>query len=282
MNEPLQAATKTNDNLIQIFFNILGGLITVGIIELGRKIFSLLRRHNFKMVFGEDVLNGSSFHLTYAQLGLRTVTDNHGTVVSHPYIKPGEETAGTAFSIHRPVSSCEVRAAKYLAEVIGAEAKQSPMLSSDYDLRGRLDISFVSFGGPLSNYKTRDVINNGSNQLVVFDNRNFLSKVSSRIILRIILSPEIGFDYGLILKIHPTQFPKRSWFICAGIAEWGTSGAAFYLAHKWKEIYNYSKGTPFAMIVRVRENQDESAEPVVSIKTSEEAETYANRIQIGS
>lgn len=264
-----------NNSLKQILLTVLGGVITVGFIEFGRKIFSLLNRRKFKQVFGEDILEGSNFHLVYAQLGLRTIFDEQRNVVTHPYIKPGEETSGVGFSIDRPVSSCEVRAAKYLAEIIGAESRRAPMLSSDYDLRGRLDISFVSFGGPLSNYKTRDAIGNDGNQLLIFDNQNFLSKKSGKFVLL----PERSFDYGLILKLYPTQFPNRVWIVCAGIGEWGTSGAAWYLAHKWKEIYHYSKQKPFAIIVRVRPNQDESAEPIVKVKNSTEAELYANMIK---
>lgn len=264
-----------NDSLKQILLNVLGGAITVGLIELGRKILSLLNRHKFKQVFGEDVLQGSNFHLVYAQLGLRPVVDEQGNVVRYPYIKPGEEISGAAFSIERPVSSCEVRAAKYLTEIIGAESRQAPMLSSDYDLRGRLDISFVSFGGPLSNYKTRDVIGNDGNQLLSFDNQKFSSKKSGRVVL----CPETGFDYGLILKIHPSQFSSRVWFVCAGIGEWGTSGAAYYLAHKWKDINHYSKQKPFAIIVRVKPNQDESAEPIIKVKSSTDAEQYADMIE---
>ena len=258
-------------SVAQILLNVLGGAITVLLIELVRKIFSSLTHRRFKQVFGEDILQGSNFHLVYAQLGLRTITNKGGNTISHPYIKPGEGSSGGQFSIDKPVSSCEVRAAKYLTEVIGAESKQAPMLSSDDELKGRLDISFVSFGGPLSNYKTKDAIENDGNQLLNFDNHNFLSKKSGKVVL----CPEQGFDYGLILKAHPIQFPKRVWFICAGLGEWGTSGAAWYLAHKWREIYYYSKQKSFAIIVRVKPTQDESAEPIVKVKNLTEVEQYA-------
>lgn len=265
-----------------ILFNIPGGvvagLITLVVVALGRELIFLWNRRKFRQLFGGDVLKGSDFHLVYAQLGLRTVMNGQGNVVTHPYVKPGEESYGAGFSIDRPVSSCEVRAAKYLAEIIGAVSRQAPMLSSDYDLRKRLDISFVSFGGPKSNYKTRDVIENKGNLLINFDNVNFLSKGSGRIVLH----PEQNFDYGLILKIHPTQFPKRVWLICAGLGEWGTSGAAWYLAHKWKEIHHYAKQKPFAIIVRVKDGtnpQDESAEPLVKVENSSDVEQYAKTIE---
>jgi hypothetical protein len=268
-----------NQSLKQIPFNVLGGIvagvITLVIVAIGKKVFFLWNRRKFRQVFGEDILKGTGFHLVYAQFALTTVMDEHGNVLTHPYIKPGEEISGVGFSIDRPVSSCEVRAAKYLAEIIGAESKNAPVLSSDYELKGRLDISFVSFGGPRSNYKTRDAIGNNGNQLIIFDNVSFQSKRSRKPVLQ----PEQGFDYGLILKIHPTRFPERIWLVCAGLGEWGTSGAAWYLSHKWREIYDYAKQKSFAIIVRVRPNQDESAEPIIKVKNSTEAEQYANMVE---
>lgn len=265
-------------NIGNVIGGIIAGIITLVIVAIGKKVFFLWNRHKFGKLFGKDALVESNFHLVYAQLGLRTVTNKQGNVVARPYIKPGEENSGVGFSMERPVSSCEVRAAEYLTEIIGAESKRAPMLSSDYELKGRLDISFVTFGGPKSNYKTRDAIENNGNQLIIFDNESFRSKKSKRPVMQ----PEQGFDYGLILKIHPTQFPERVWLVCSGMGEWGTSGAAWYLAHKWKEIYRYSKGNPFAIVVRVTglpNPQDESAEPVVKVKSPCEVEQYANMIE---
>lgn len=252
--------------------SVIGGIIVVLVVDLIRNTSSYFTRWRFKRVFGEDILRESSFHLVYAVLGLM---QQKGSKRTYAYIKPGEEESGTYFSAEKAVSSCELRAAKYLAEVIGIEARHAPVLSPDYDLLSRIDISFASFGGPESNLKTRDAIENEGNELIGFDNFKFYSRKSGRVVL----PQEKGFDYGLILKLHPTQFPERVWFVCAGFGEWGTSGAAYYLRHKWKEIYRYAKQKPFAMIVRVRNNQDESAVPVMKVKNPVEAENYADTLE---
>ena len=67
-----------------------------------------------------------------------------------------------------------------------------------------------------------------------------------------------GFDYGLILKLNPKPRPERTWIVCAGYGEWGTSGAAWYLVHHWESIYQYAKGKPLAIIVEVKFEKDES------------------------
>ena len=217
----------------------------------------------FKEVFGNDIFYSSTFHLVYGQLTLLPDLIPSAILRKYAYVKPGEENSGNAFSIERPINSCEVRAAKYLAETIGKEAKTSPSLSSDMDLQDRLDISFIAFGGPFSNYKTRDVVNNSGNTLINFDSSKFTSAKSNRVVL----VTNSKYDYGLILKVQPNQFPERAWFICAGLGEWGTSGAAWYLAKKWRDIQVFAGPSPFAIIVRVKPKQDESAESVVKVKS---------------
>ncbi len=216
----------------------------------------------FRDVFGKDVFFSGAFHLIYAQLALVPARDEYGKQITHPYIKPGDRESNSTFSIERPISSCEVRAAKYLSGAIGREAKAGPALSSDIELQSDLDLSFIAFGGPLSNYKSRDVMDNGGNNILKFDNYKFFIPETNEVVV----TPEAGFDYGLILKIHPNQFKARNWFACAGIGEWGTSGAAWYLANKWKEIQEYAGEAPFGIVVRVKLEQDESVEFVYRVR----------------
>src|SRR5215216_5788623 len=70
----------------------------------------------FKDIFGKDVFYSGDFHLVYAQLILLRDLIPSAFLRKYPYVKPGEENSGNAFSIKRPINSCEVRAAKYLAE----------------------------------------------------------------------------------------------------------------------------------------------------------------------
>ena len=220
----------------------------------------------FRDVFGKDPFSTGAFHLIYSQLTLLPEMGEGRLFGKFTYVKPGEDKPKSIFSAERIISSCEVRAAKYLAESIGREAKASPSLSSDLDMRDKLDVSFAAFGGSLSNYKTMDVITNEGNNLLSFDNKNFRSVLSGKIIIRLL--PQ--FEYGLILKVNPIQFPERTWFTCAGRGEWGTSGAAWFLAKKWRSIQSYAKDSPFAIIVRVVPGQDESAEAVVKVKDESE------------
>ena len=178
---------------------------------------------------------------------------------SHPYTKPGGDP-NLGFSISQPVSISEVRAANYLASAIGKYAGTTPSLRSDLDVIANLDLDFISLGGPGSNLKTADCQLNAGNRLAAIDliNSQFVTPVGGQSLVTF----DPGFEYGVILKVHPTQFPTRVWLICAGIGEWGTSGSAWFLAHKWTQIRKEARNKPFATIVRVRPGQDESAESV--------------------
>lgn len=244
----------------QVLWNVVGGAITAalaGAYTLGRRT---LFRRSFRKIFGADV-GTQDFHLAYALLSLKDLTPPDPM----PYRKPG--SPDVHISISYPVSFPEVRSAKYLSEGIASNRFSPPHLTSDIDLNSRLDISFIAFGGPLSNSKSKDAIE-CQNALLRFDNQEFRSPKSNKIVVK----RENGFDYGLILKVHPNQFPKRTWITCAGVGEWGSSGAAWYLAKKWSKILAFAGSKEFAVVVKVRGGQDESAEPVLEVTSLAEAE----------
>src|SRR3990172_11321170 len=145
-------------------------------------------------------------------------------------------------------------------QVFGSGVSEDGFALIDAETRAILDLDFVSFGGPRSNFKTDDCQSNSGNTLALFDHQNhqFVARSNGQRLIEF----EPGFDYGLILKIRPSHFPNRVWFACAGIGEWATSGAAWFLANKWQEIRKEAGRHPFAAVIRVRPGQDQSAEMV--------------------
>ncbi len=240
---------------MELLYSIIGGLITFLITGSVKKLIDWRRYRHFRQVFGKDVASLNQYHMVYSHLALRPIV-SAGKNVTHPYYKLGGDTQ-ISISIENPVSSCEIRAAKYLAEVFGKEVKGAPKITSDKELQATLDTTFISLGGPLSNFKTKDILDNPANHLLDFDNHEFQPKNAD-----VAISQEPEFHYGMILKIHPKQFPQRTWFACAGSGEWGTSGSAWYLANHWQELHKLAGENPFVIIVKVRPGQDESTEVV--------------------
>jgi hypothetical protein len=132
------------------------------------------------------------------------------------------------------------------------------------DVAGMLDSTFISFGG-ISNYKTTDILSSPENIFVQLTGNEIAFRSGES--LPFACSNEA--DFGIILRITPSDFPQRSWIVCAGLGEWGTSGSAWYLAQRWPVLLAkihpiaHRLGFPsipdFLAIVRVVPGQDESA-----------------------
>lgn len=247
--------------ILGIVISLVGLGPTIGWVLRGLQAKGVLRReqNRFKCIFGDDALLGSDFHVVHTNFTI-SIVDQNGKPVKHIYKKLGTRTSKAfSFSIENPVSGGDARALNHIAALIQTKSRKPIRISTDYDLDAKPDISCVSFGGPMSNYKTKDTLDNDANDLVSFDERGkggFVNVQTGDTIVE----PKPSFDYGLILKLHPTDHPKRTWLVCAGYDEWGTSGAAWYLANNWEDIYQNAKQEPFAVVVEVERRKDESAQ----------------------
>ena len=187
---------------------------------------------------------------------LKQLFDEKGEPVKWPYTKLG---MGGSFAFSVPVSFTATKSAKYLAEAFSKDIKASSKLISDDEIRERLDISYCSLGG-LNNHKTKDILESEENIFFDFagDPLGIITKKE----------PEENYtidrihDYAFIIKVVPKSFPDRTWIAVAGLGEWGTSGAAWFLARKWRKIKKIAENKEFGLIIKVRGGKDESAQIV--------------------
>jgi hypothetical protein len=236
-----------NQDLKSIYFNILGGII-VALLTLGvTKLYSYykrnIRRKEFVRIFGEDVIDNYNF--IFALLNISNPQSDFP--LHNPAIN------NESFKSSALMATSEVRALKYLSEGMGRLVDKFPILNDDSNLLGKLDFSFCSLGG--TSAFSRSVMKYENNSFwKTKDNRSFVSLKSNKT-----YEIDDNFDYAIILKIHPVQFPKRTHIIIIGIGEWGTSGGAWFLANKWREIYKIAKDKEFGVVIRVNHRSDESA-----------------------
>ena len=169
-----------------------------------------------------------------------------------------------AISIQHPVSESEVRAAAYIASLIGIPAKVQTPVVSDVEVDQLLNSNFIAVGGIGSNYKTADILASSANI--------FIQMLSNDLTLptgeSLPHSYPAGVERGFILRITSPQFPDRSWIVCAGLGEYGTSGSAWYLAHRWEKLVSlvdpdaqnlqFKPIPDFCAIVTVTTGQDQS------------------------
>jgi len=255
-----------NADVKSVLWNVVGGFL-VGILTAAFTYFRYrLRLYHLQRLIGFSFRRETEVHITYGRLFLPLPVDAQGEPITHPYRKPpradGAQPVQESYSIEHPVSGGEVRASTYIASLLGSPRTIRQSLVSDIEVDALLDSNFVSLGGPGSNYKTADILASPANIFLPIPPANFTLPGQA-------LFVNGNADYGCILRIRPPEFPQHSWIVCAGLGEWGTSGSAWYLAHRWRNLirsihpFAYRSGfmrvPDFLAIIRVVRGQDQSA-----------------------
>ena len=243
-----------------IFLHIVGGIIvsilTMFVIYLCYRIPA----YNVQRLVGFRFRLDTEVRITYEHLLL-----NEASLGAYPYVKPSRKDNAPPSqykSIEHPVSEGEIRASAYLVSLFGFRGflrpALRPLLMSDERCETILDGNFVALGG--SNYKTEDILASEENIFLSLSPAGFT--VSGQ-------RPMLDANLGFILRIRPRKFPRRSWLVCAGVGEWGTSGSAWYLANRWNHLIRiihplaYWSGfsiPDFLAVIRVEPGRDESAD----------------------
>jgi hypothetical protein len=155
-----------------------------------------------------------------------------------------------------------IRVVSYISAAISKFATKSIKVVTDDKIINNWNGTFFCFGSSDSNIKTFDIENLQSQLFYSFgfspngircfniDGRSF--SITNN-------------DCGIVLKMKNPYHDDHYLFICAGIGEWGTSGAAYYLFYRWKKIYKEYKGNEFCKVVEVGAGSDESAREIFSI-----------------
>jgi hypothetical protein len=223
----------------------------------------------FRRVFGKDA--GKKYHIIYF---IKYVPDKQTEFVS-PKPKSKRRLYANAINLTCITPCAETRAMGYLVYSFEKNVKLPPTMASDIDADERVDISFVSLGG-IGNLKTCDLLEVESPFLGFDFKGNSILWEDSELV-----TAHDNVDCGLIVKIHPPKKPERTWICCAGVGEWGTSGAAWFLATRWKDICKWRDiqkrvfNKPFAVITETRVGRDESTIPIHTFRNSDEVEKVA-------
>ena len=245
-----------------VWWNIVGGFIA-GFAVIGVQFF--VRRYTarqFKKFFG--VNNKNEFHLIYCLYNAPLPPldkPDWKPVFEKPPHRDGGVSASSGVNLNQVTSCASAKGVGYLANAFSKNIKTSPLILADTDktITTRMDLSFISIGGK-TNYKTCDLLSNPSNVFVDFDGSRIITKNYGRTVIK--LGTERGYDYGFIIKIHPRNNTERTWICCAGFGIPGTSGAAYYLAYKWKKIRKWAGDKQFACVIKTENASDDSTEPI--------------------
>ena len=134
---------------------------------------------------------------------------------------------------------------------------------TDSEVAARWDATFIAFGGADSNIKTFDIQNLPEQvyyRTVYGGNGIPRWEVGGRV-----FGISGGRDYGILLRMQNPYHPEHILFVCAGLGEWGTTGSAYYLFNRWKQVYATHKQASFCKVIEVTFGSDQSAREVFTV-----------------
>jgi hypothetical protein len=153
---------------------------------------------------------------------------------------------------------CTARAAAYLIDELSGIGNGNVRVISDGEAAAFWEGTFINLGSSATNIKTNDIKKLPENPWLLEDINGKLEFKNGQTV-----EIDNNGDKGIILKIRNPYFKDYSLFVCAGLGEWGTSGAAWYLAKNWWWISVRFKKEPFLIVINVTLKSDESAREII-------------------
>lgn len=224
-----------------------------------------IRKYRLKKFFGPSVLS-DRFAIVYGTLqDPRPRVDSAGNpAMRFSKVFRNGQVIGVAGPHENIVGDCEIRASGYLLQSIGTIREEMIRVKSDIEAYEDLNFTFISLGSPASNQITGFALREPLNRFL-----NFLQEGQEVFVVSIQNNVRYRFeqrDRAIIIRIRNERFPNNYFFVCAGLGEWGTSGAAWYLAAHWEDLYKEFKKGDFGLVVGVDIGVDSSASRVATLR----------------
>jgi hypothetical protein len=161
-----------------------------------------------------------------------------------------------------------VRAVAHVSALFATHQQggRSIPIATDEFVAQRWDATFLSIGGSDSNLKTLDIESLPQQSFYQWGvGADGLPSITAG---QRIFSNAGNIEFGLLLRLRNPHSPKHWLFVCAGLGPWGTSGAAWFLAHQWRTLGKRHAAAEFLKVVAVQRGSDESAREEYSVERS--------------
>ena len=155
---------------------------------------------------------------------------------------------------------CSARAATHLVEALADSPDIAIRVLPDTAVVAEWRGTFLNIGSSASNIKTDAMKRLPENTFLADDVGVHLTLHDGKHI-----APEDGLDRGYILRLPNPFAPGYNLIACAGLGEWGTSGAAWFFAQNWRSLRRRFGTNPFLIVVAVHRGGDQSAREILAI-----------------
>jgi hypothetical protein len=143
-------------------------------------------------------------------------------------------------------------------------------IATDTELGHKRDAILICYGTSDSNFKTFDVEARSGGALC-----QFLVNASGQRVFRLggqshSIENRCGviYDKAIVLRLAGHPDSNHCNVVCAGLSEWGSLAAVYYLTRKWKELHKrfdgFGQRRDFCVLLEVQRGQFENAREVLS------------------
>lgn len=250
-----------NDFFCSLVVNLLAGVI-IFIVGIFWPIIPRLKNvYILKRFFGKDIIN-SNISIVYGALKDSRFYVNK-TVCNPDIFK---FRAAKIYKTREPillqgptgniVGECEIRSSSYLINTLSNYRKKPVNIISDTEALSNEKQTIISLGSSSSNELSDYIFHLENNKYFGFtESGDAIKNLKTGNLIKGFQEPE-KFDYGIILKLINKASPEHFYMVCAGLGEYGTSGAAWFLSTNFKDYRNYPE---FGLVVKVKPGLDISA-----------------------
>lgn len=231
-----------------------------------KSIPNAIAKARFKSFFGKQAVDGKNAYV---------VLDPYEHPIPRSQLPPGHNRFLKKFHGRKPdipivgedmlLGSCSVRVTKYASEAFSKfrQKENSIQVVLDEQVVNSWDGTFLCFGSSDSNIKTFDIESLSQNNLYAFafDANGYRCFVVNGQQFSIVGRQ----DRAILARLRNPHHNEHFLFVCAGLGEWGTSGATYFLFDRWAELNTrFKKGKNFCLIIGVDVGSDESAKEIYS------------------
>ena len=144
-------------------------------------------------------------------------------------------------------------------------------IATDTETEQAINATLICYGNSDSNLKTFDIEVSSENTLCqfVFDESGQRAFQVGEQIYSIEKRSGITHDKAILLRLTNPQNPNYCYVVCAGLSEWGSLAAVYYLTKKWKVLHKRfdigRQRRDFCVLLDVQSGQFENAREVASV-----------------
>jgi hypothetical protein len=257
---------------LNFLLNLLAGFIIFVVGLRWRLIISYLSREHaaFRRVFGKAAHEAGLITITLdTYRDIRLLSEPVREAIGIKSTQPSSVNKSRFFKVFPDghwtalpgaygdiIGYCSARGAAYVVERLAHLV--AVRVVSDVDVSSQWSGTFVNLGSSASNIKTDAIKHFPENPWLLDDLGRFTFKDGH------IEEMEEHLDKGIIFKLPNPYFKGFSVIVCAGLGEWGTSGAASFLAREWRILAKRFGKNAFLVLISVTPGADESGHELLA------------------